>query len=257
MKVFKLLFFCVMSTALMANDSIRISHLNQELKQKEIQLEIVHKKIDSLLNIPNELQHSGNISIKSEDNKSWLEFFFPSIIAIVLGLIALSGTIYASRIQRKSSEKMLQEQLKDNKKIVKEQLKENKELVRDQIKSGEKIANLNFKQNVLSVNRQNWINTLRDIISELISMVDKVALKKEMNHEQLEIINKHLLKAELMVNPETDKDYVNALKELQVSLFKLIGEGLEFGSIEKYKNNVINLTKKILKTEWERVKKGE
>ncbi len=220
-------------------------------------------------NHENVLHHSERLEILNEKRKSGnLEFFFPSIIALIVGGMALFGTLWAGKRQRESSERQLKEQLEQSQKTVDAQIKSSqltlekqinsaKQIADKQIDSSDATAELNFRQNVLSVNRQNWINTLRDIMSEAISLFDYCALTKSVSIDDYKKINSYLMKAELMVNPEKDKNFIESLQKLSSGLLLVTIKKKEYKELTPDKEEVIKLTKQTLKTEWERVKKGE
>lgn len=135
---------------------------------------------------------------------------------------------------------------------------------------------------VLSKNRQEWINDLRRQVSEFISeatglSVDIVAKKLTTEYEiseQLEIIRKiqkimiirdYLI---LLLNPnEKDsqniinniKNTIILLKELHETNKQNISRGIATKKAKEIESHITKLTKNtqlVLKTEWKRVKKG-
>ncbi|MEW7291051.1 hypothetical protein [Aquimarina sp. 2304DJ70-9] len=209
---------------------------------------------------PKPLRHSGSIKLESNKSDSIFQFIFPSLIAIFVGLIALYGTIHTGKKQRKLSERQLNNQLSESKKTVDAQIKSSKEILEKQINSADKNAELIFRQNVLSNNRQNWINKLRDVISEMMPLVSHMGLTKVVPHEEYKKFQQLIFTAELMVNPEKDKNFIDALKKLRITMLKATKKDAVESDLQelwKCQIDVLELTKKTLKTEWERVKKGE
>ncbi|TXE12408.1 hypothetical protein FUA26_05400 [Seonamhaeicola algicola] len=233
-----------------AQDSLEVKKLYNKIESLEY-------KIDSISNNTNYLKHSGEISIKSGNEQKLWEFLFPSIIALTVGLFALFGTIYTGKKQRKLSENQLSEQLKQAKNTVEEQIKSSKEILELQIKSADKNAELEFRQNVLSNNRQNWINELRALICDITALINVSALKKTLSYEELRNLKSLITKVELMLNPKKDSEFIKALNKLNNALLKVVTEEIEYSEIGTYETKVLDFTKKTLKTEWERVKKGE
>jgi len=203
------------------------------------------------------LKHSGSIKINNDKSTSLFEFLFPSIIALLLGLLALFGTLFSGNKQRKSSEKQLNNQLNQARITVDAQIKSSKEILEKQIASADKNAELIFRQNVLSSNRQDWINTLRDIVSEIIAIVGILGIKKTIPYDVFKDLDQLITKAELMVNPEKDKDFVKALTQMKLALFESVDADADLNKLWDSKEVVLDYAKKTLKTEWERVKKGE
>ena len=245
-----------------ASDSIEIEKL-------KVEIVTLNNQLDSIKNHQIGLDVSRFYSNSEEKNKFQVfEFFLPSIIALIVGVMALIGTMRAGKLQRKSSEKQLKEQLEQSQKTVEAQINSAKVTLEMQITSAKEIADkqidstaataeLNFRQNVLSINRQNWINTLRDIVSEILASVSYLKSTKKLTHEEMRNLEQMIQKAELMVNPEKDEEFITALIQLQLSLLESIDKEIEeyyfYDKMEILKDK----TKIILKTEWERVKRGE
>jgi len=210
------------------------SILSQKKIIKQTQAKISNNS-STRVKIGENINHSGEIKLKS-DNQSLIEFLFPSLIAIFLGGLAFYGTITAT----------------------KKQLKSNKEALEQQTSSSLEIARLDFRKSVLSNNRQIWINELRELISDLISLINLHLIDPDnIKAEDSKKINFLIIKAEFMLNPIKDSGYINSILELKNLIFDLsmdkINDQIAEEKIEIVKKN----TKKTLKTEWERVKNGE
>jgi hypothetical protein len=214
-----------------AQDSLTIKN------QKKIEKKLPKENAEILNNISskNNINHSGEISLNS-NNQSLFEFFFPSLIAIFVGGLAFLATLITS----------------------KRQLKSNTESLERQINSSLEIAKLDFRKNVLSDNRQTWINELRELISELISLINLHLIDpNNIKSDDTKRINFLIVKSEFMLNPIKDLEYINSIKELKNLIFDLSREKITYEkSLEKIEILKEN-TKKTLKTEWERVKNGE
>lgn len=181
------------------------------------------------------IKHSGEIKITS-NNQSLFEFIFPSVIAVIVGGLAFSATLIST----------------------KRQLKSNKDTLDEQIKSSLKIAELDFRKSVLSANRQTWINELRDLISELISLLNLNLLDPaNISKDDLIKINFLITKAEFMLNPTKDLEYIQSIIELKNIIFDLSMGRITYESSIAKIDVVKKNTKLTLKTEWERVKNGE
>lgn len=190
----------------------------------------------------NQLNHSGEIKLKSE-SRSIFEFLFPSLIALIVGLMAYWATIRSSKKQNLMIEK---------------QMLANKQAMEDQINSSMKIAELDFRKNVLSVNRQAWINDLRSLMSELISMINVNSVSPDkIKNEDYEKIIFLITKAEFMLNPIKDSDYIGSIVKLKDLLFDISLNKIEYSQLLSELEIVKDKTKETLKKEWERVKKGE
>ncbi len=120
-----------------------------------------------------------------------------------------------------------------------------------------------IKLEVLSKNRQAWINSLRNELSEFMAIVVEVKnhtiimnrnqeLSAKILNDILVTVNKLdkiKFKIKLLVNPEEEnnKKMVLLLESIKVSV-------LGNGKVDDKMDNLINLSQKILKEEWNRVK---
>ncbi|EMW0953270.1 TPA: hypothetical protein R6W42_000805 [Citrobacter freundii] len=151
------------------------------------------------------------------------------------------------------------------------------------------LAQLAFNAQVLSTNRQQWINALRDNCAEFIKVTEKhknlrrfyVAEKKGISwrngtEEQAAIYFERFLEAgyqmseiatkiELMVNPSeiTSRAILFCLKSI-IGLFEkekiemFFSDGSEVKKeYEKLTSSLVKVTQRCLKNEWKRVKSGK
>jgi len=127
------------------------------------------------------------------------------------------------------------------------------------------IAQKQIRVSVLSNNRQAWINQLRELIAEYLSITSFVHII-DWNNMQREDHNKNMKrlimivsKVKLMLNPK-EEDHVRLLKfldELALGSAKAkINEdrNKNLEMLQFNHNEVVNLSQIILKREWERVK---
>lgn len=120
------------------------------------------------------------------------------------------------------------------------------------------IAEQSVKADVLSSNRQDWINRLRDNVSEYLGMVVFLADKDIPTDKFEDLIGKCFVtraRILLMLNPD---------KPDHVLLSDLLGDLAEFArkpfdivngrTWAEARQNTIDVTRRILKREWENVK---
>jgi hypothetical protein len=136
-----------------------------------------------------------------------------------------------------------------------------------------RIAKFEFKTNVLSVNRQKWIDTMRDLVASLTSqLLIAAALRQTMNEpsgvliakdpelsKRVENLLRTVSKIELMLNPlEQDHQQLNVLMKEAIDQLRspLLEDGVE-DRIEVISRDIIQVLQGILKQEWARVKRGE
>ena len=128
------------------------------------------------------------------------------------------------------------------------------------------VAKKNISSSVVSKNRQEWINRLRNEIAELLKEVQYVPSAYAAGAINLnQAIEKHGLiisKVEiirLLINPK-ETDHEDLVRQISLASEKVIssinqqkGNGTE---LEKMSSNIVTLSQTILKREWERVKSG-
>ncbi len=181
--------------------------------------------------------------VETVNNSDWTSQM-PWVVALLIGAISVVITIVIGKNQIRSSERTLNRQIDTSKEIAK----------------------LDFDKIVISGNRQEWINKLRDNISEYLAKAEtySIALLSPSNTpERLQgLINERLsdilaleAKIVLMLNSTetTSQQLIEFLGLYTKCIFgETIGQSPEF-----LKQRIMDITKQILKREWERVKKGE
>jgi hypothetical protein len=136
-----------------------------------------------------------------------------------------------------------------------------------------RVAKTQFNANVLSVNRQKWIETMRDLVASLnAQLLAAAALRRVVEQptgvviaqdpqllRRVENLLRTMFKIELMLNRfEPDHQKLKALmKEAVDQLRSPLPEGGIENSIEIISGDMIQLSQKVLKREWGRVKRGE
>lgn len=136
-----------------------------------------------------------------------------------------------------------------------------------------RIARIQFKANVLSVNRQKWIETLRDLVASLNSQFLAAAAIRPTVEEptgiviardpelfkRVENLLRTVSKIELLLNPlEQDHQQLKALMMKGVDQLRSPppGQGIE-ERIEAITRDITQVAQAVLKREWVRVKRGE
>jgi hypothetical protein len=132
------------------------------------------------------------------------------------------------------------------------------------IRSQTRIAAQNIRAEVLSRNRQEWINTLRDNIAQFISLISTFAIEiKDRNKKNtLDKMERVLLLQSmilLLINPkEEDHGKLDALMRDAIACLGELEKG-ETGekNMPDIREEMLQLSQQILKREWKRVKKVE
>lgn len=134
------------------------------------------------------------------------------------------------------------------------------------------VAKRQFNATVLSANRQKWIETLRDMLAELISLLVAAVTIKAMGKikwdrglgpissdpallQKLERIVLVQWKIRLLTNPN-EPDHLDLNQLIDRAFKRLQAEGTEDEATESDIENITRLGQAILKREWARVKRG-
>lgn len=156
--------------------------------------------------------------------------------------------------------------------ITRNQIKASKESINKQIDASMKIAQLEINKSVLSGNRQDWINTLRDTSSELVANLESLNIELinaklikqtrefKLNQKYTFEISRLGTKIELLLNPieEKTKIALDALKNMSSSIITDEAITSDYNRIgyKVHEKVFLDTIKKILKEEWQRVKNG-
>jgi hypothetical protein len=162
----------------------------------------------------------------NDNTETIFKSILPSLIAIVVAIIGFTGSLIA--------------------------IKSSKNLITKQIQSAKEIAELNFRQQVLSTNRKDWIENLRNKVSALSAKM-LVTDFKENEVEEFEGMKELIANIELMLNPQDNRDL--ELITLLTKLPEIIDSKGDEISISR--RQLLDITKSILKSEWEKIEKGE
>ena len=135
-----------------------------------------------------------------------------------------------------------------------------------------RVARRQFNANVLSTNRQKWIEALRDMVAELISLIVSALVirsawksKWDKGRGPLREDKALLIKLERIVlveskirfllNP-TEADHQQLNQAIEISIWRLKAEESLDSDTEADIETIVRLSQVILKREWQRVKLG-
>jgi hypothetical protein len=120
------------------------------------------------------------------------------------------------------------------------------------------------KRQIVSPIRQKWIDELREVISEYLSECEKLIVLGEDGILNKEIADKDIFKKllyleqklKLMLNPNESKhiELVELIESITEEIHHGVGNLIEFGGKLK---GATEISQKILKEEWVRVKSGD
>jgi hypothetical protein len=136
-----------------------------------------------------------------------------------------------------------------------------------------RIARTQFKANVLSVNRQKWIETMRDLIASLVAQLQTTAaVRRTVDEPASEVIARDpellkrvenllrtIAKIELMLSPFNERHQTlntlmrDAVEELRTPTH----EGELEEQIDAMSRDIVSISREILRFEWARVKRAE
>ena len=134
------------------------------------------------------------------------------------------------------------------------------------------VARRQFNANVLSANRQKWIETLRDSVSELISILAAASVVRttwkaswdrglgaiSARSELLDKVQRLVLvhaKIRLLLNPN-EQDHQELHQAIEAASLHLRSETWSESDTEADVEAITRLAQAILKREWQRVKLG-
>ena len=134
------------------------------------------------------------------------------------------------------------------------------------------VARSQFNARVLSANRQKWIETLRDMLAELISLIVAVVVVKRgwqgkwnlgmdavaanpalmQKLERLVVVQWTI---RLLINPE-ERDHQELYGMIDSAMKRLQAEDTSDADVNADVEHITRLSQAILKREWVRVKQG-
>jgi hypothetical protein len=134
------------------------------------------------------------------------------------------------------------------------------------------VARSQFNARVLSANRQKWIETLRDMLAELISLIVAVVVVKRgwqgkwnlgmdavaANPALLQKLERLVVvqwTIRLLINPE-ERDHQELYGTIDAALKRLQAEDTSDADVNADVEHITRLSQAILKREWVRVKQG-
>jgi hypothetical protein len=232
MRQFLILLLILCSTGLFA-DSIEISRKNSTQNR-------IDKTVsDTIIVIHSDIRKS-NYKEKQDNNMPW-------IVALTIGVLSAIINIIIAVIQQKS-----------NRRNIDRQLESAKETIQEQIKNSKDIAILDFNRSVKSQNRQEWINKLRDLISEIDMNLTLIAYSsREKTAQRVMEIDLLKNKIDLMLN-QSESEHETLFKFLITYVAEATRSDIMSATRHKeLREQCFNAAKIVLKKEWERVKKGE
>jgi CRISPR/Cas system CSM-associated protein Csm2 small subunit len=195
------------------------------------------------------LVNNNNISLilpseKVKNNLDWQKHL-PWIAAVFVGLLTVGGNIWMSSKLRSTSLEATRLQIESSTQIS-----------IAQISTAQRNSERDFNKTVLSGNRQVWITQLREMISQILASTASFIKRQGIMENEFEEIKLLIIKAELLLNDQSDRDLIKALLDLQEICRDVI---LKLQPVEKLENSISEIkkyTKLKIHREWEKVKAG-
>lgn len=174
----------------------------------------------------------------TKENPIDMNQYMPWVVALLIGIFSLVVNLLVHKNQQKLALKSMELQSEQSKQVI--------------------------KKDILSKNRQEWINTLRDSISDYLSSheLSKLIVKYDKKgtetppeyRSEFKKWQSLYYKIKLMLNPNEDKSrkLIELMTQLNLSTDYYSNE--KEAKYEIIQNEIIQVTQSILKEEWERVK---
>lgn len=217
----------------------RQEKLNKDINESQILQNAINSTASNLVNyFEGQYSENKSIPISISQKTNW----YPYLLPLITIFIVIASTILSIKtIQIKSKESLTALEA-SNKTLVD---------INDKTISEEHDRS---QKTIITNNRQEWINTLRNEITLFLGVVASTSPTQkttEMNPDDLKSLWNHSYKIELLINPkeEDHKELVRLIRE-EISNLVTSNESTLI-------SNIISQSQKILKREWERVKNFE
>lgn len=143
--------------------------------------------------------------------------------------------------------------------IALRQMREASDTAKQQLKAATEAAMLQYRAQVLSSNRQAWINDVRNVVSEMLAILERFRLadsREDFGFDHIERfeLSRHRLRLLLNLEEAESRDINEWAKKLRILAAKNLQPPEEYASAAE---GLQRSTAVVLKKEWERVKRGE
>jgi len=241
---FSLLFFSI-AIAKTTKDSITSKLLNHKIEIKLDTLKVQNIK-------------------SSEAPKPWYESnSMPWIAAIIVSGLTVAINVYIARINQKTAIQNVVLQINSVMEGSKNQIDNAKEIAIKQIENSKEIAITQFKTTLNTKNRQDWINDVRHVTSDLLvqcamiqlEMISKdssaIKAKKISPFFEKLVYNNSKLSMLLNHNKDEQKELLDKVVEIISYSGKPNPNATEFRKIE---SQLIEASRNLFEKHWEKIK---
>jgi hypothetical protein len=191
------------------------------------------------INITAELPDEIIVSSKGEKNEN--NSFMPWIIALGIGMLSILANVIVAYQLKKS----------------------NKENISAQLDNAKDIALAEFKANLATQNRQDWIDGVRGDLSQLISFsawlamheVEDKALTLEVHGDQIQKLKYFQAKVNLLLNPikAEQKRVIDGVNSLVLASLSSNSE-TEESEFLKFEGELVASSRALFEIHWEKIK---
>ena len=226
------------------------------------------KKEDTLhksQSMPSDTLHVAIVPVA----KSYEQNNAPWISALVIGFLTVITNIIIARINKMAAIKNVEKQAEISTDIAKKQIENSKTIAIENIKNSQILAINQFNSTLKANNRQEWINELRNTLSELLAVCKQMNIEfQDSNKDQSRIKELHEKvtfnrnKILLLLDPD-NKDTHKTLFDSLHKFINILDDHLlnSKHDLRDYKNwdfsleydTIIENGRKLLYTEWQKI----
>jgi endonuclease/exonuclease/phosphatase (EEP) superfamily protein YafD len=186
---------------------------------------------------------------------------FFSAVAAVSALLAVAATVKTARQLRAAEASIASQQIDSSFRLLREQLDSQNSLALTQISSAKELALEELRAQVLTKNRQEWINDIRNTLAHFIVSTHRCrnSLMVTPEKRDLDRIGSnvdeawlHLTRLRLLINSK-ENDHRDLVEKANL-MFDMIQKDGGQPSLMEVERDLLVKGQEILKREWERVK---
>lgn len=158
---------------------------------------IAEPSSDSMEVMSLDVKFLDNIKVENVSDlpvESSIEKNMPWIIALIIGILSVIVNFWVAHRLRQSNERNLKEQIKSNERNLKLQTESNERSNQNQINANKESKLIEFQAIISTKNRQEWINDLRQTLSEYLSTSTLMTKLSDTKGDALIERNQHLQK---------------------------------------------------------------
>lgn len=213
--------------------------LNKAIKESRVLQNEINSTVSNLVSLI-EGKYSANKSISVEINQpvNWHPYLLPLITIIIV----IASTVVSIRTIKVKSKESLSALKDSNKTLIDIN---NNSMLEEHDRS---------QKTIITNNRQEWINSLRDEITSFLAVVASTSPSQkvpDIPDREMKSLWLHSYKIQLLLNPSED-DHIQLVNKIRAEI-----NNLNEQNGQTLISEIISLSQQILKREWGRVKSFE